>query len=93
MSEHVPTQDITRIVGIDRHPTVHYGRAMSSDQTMYVLHSQQCLDSGIDLRYCDFSSALDLGISIGYRGAPWEGFEDTPVPLALWNGRLIPKID
>lgn len=93
MSELVPAEDITRIVGTDRHPTLHYGRAVSTEDTVYILHSQQCLDSGIDLRDCDYSTALDEGINVGYHGAPWNGYEDKPVPLAIWNGRLIPRID
>jgi hypothetical protein len=53
------------------------------------LHSQECKDSGVDLRKCPFSVALDLGIPLDR----WEGFEDEP--LELWvsaaTGRLIPK--
>lgn len=86
MSELVPAEDIERIVGIERHRQVHYGRAVSDEQTVYILHSRQCLDSGIDLRDCRFSKALDLGIEMG----SWDGFEDVAVALGVWRDRLIP---
>jgi hypothetical protein len=93
MTDLVPAENIERIVGTLRHPTLHYGHASSSEQTVYILHSQECLDSGIDLRDCAFSVALDEGIDVGYNGAPWTDFEDVPVPLTIWRGRLIPRID
>lgn len=86
MTDLVPATDIERIVGIARHRRVHMGRAVSAEQTTYILHSQDCLDSGIDLRECRFSTALDKGIQLSY----WEDRQDTPVALGVWNGRLIP---
>jgi hypothetical protein len=88
MTNLVPADDIERILGTSRHRKVHYGRAVSSEQTVYILHSKQCLDSGIDLRDCRFSTALACGI----REEPWDGFEDMPVVLGIWNSRLIPLI-
>jgi hypothetical protein len=86
MSDLVAPEDIERIVGAARHPRQHYGRAVSSEQTVYVLHSKACKDSGIDLRDCPFSLALDQGISQD----TWNGFEDVPVELIImgewWNG-------
>jgi hypothetical protein len=87
MSNLVPTEDIERIVGATRHQHLHYGRAVSAEQTVYVLHSHECRDSGIDLRDCPFSLALDRGI----RTATWNGWEDTPVELLIaGSGRLMP---
>lgn len=77
MSDLVPAENIERIVGVRRHATEHWGRAVSTEQRVYILHSQQCLDSGIDLRECSFSFALDAGIN------PEAWVEDTAVPLAL----------
>ena len=88
MSNLVPAEDIERIVGAQRHASRHYGRAVSAEQTVYILHSQQCKDSGIDLRDCEFSQALDLGIV----ESDWDGQEDTPVSLEIrTEGRLAPK--
>jgi hypothetical protein len=86
MSNLVPADDIERIVGINRHRRAHYGRAVSAEQTVYILHSRECLDSGIDLRACRFSVALDRGID----ERNWSGMEDQPVPLGVLNQLLIP---
>jgi len=69
----VPAEDIERIVGAHRDLTLHQALAVSAEQTVYILHSQACLDSGVDLRECRFSLALDNGIDL----AEWE--EDAPV--------------
>lgn len=86
MSDLVPAEDIERIVGVARHRKAHYGRAVSAENTVYILHSAECRDSGIDLRDCRFSQALDRGI----RTYSWNGFEDVAVALAVWNERLVP---
>jgi hypothetical protein len=86
VSDLVPTEDIERIVGIARHRKVHYGRAVSAEETVYILHSRACLDSGIDLRDCRFSVALDEGINM----EAWLDMQDVPVALGVWDGRLIP---
>jgi len=85
VSNLVPASDIERIVGAVRHEADHYGRAVSSEQTVYVLHSKWCRDSGIDLRECRYSLALDRGIY-----DLWAGFEDAPVVLDIEDGRLKP---
>ena len=87
MSEIVPAEDIERIVGTERHLYLHLGRAVSAEQTVYVLHSRKCLDSGIDLRECAFSVALDSGIVV----AEWQGMLDRPVVLNRVAGRLVPS--
>jgi hypothetical protein len=81
----VPAADIERIVGAARHPTEHLGRAVSTEQTVYILHSQKCRDSGIDLRDCAFSVALDHGIDM----SDWDGWEDQPVTLDI-DDLLVP---
>jgi hypothetical protein len=86
MSDLVPAEDIERIVGVSRHYHVHYGRAISSEQTVYILHSKRCRDSGIDLRECQFSVALDRGINM----EAWLDLQDVPVALGVWDGRLVP---
>lgn len=88
MTELAPA-DIERIVGARRHPVYHYGRAVSAEQVVYILHSQDCLDSGRDLRQCRYSKALDRGINTD----EWAGLEDTPVRLwlsAAATARLTP---
>ena len=87
MSEFVPADEIERIVGINRHATRHYACAVSAEQTVYILHSSLCKDSGVDLRECFFSLALDNGLDLCY----WEGVEDQPVRVTINRSRrLIP---
>lgn len=88
MTNLVPAEDIERIVGAKRHPTKHLARAVSAEQTVYILHSHQCLTEsrryGRDLRSCPFSLALDNGIDV----ARWD--QDTPLPVLIEDGRLVP---
>ena len=90
MSDLVPPDKIEQIVGARRHRTAHIVRAVSSEQTVYILHSQKCLDDclirGVDLRDCVFSLALDRGIE----PERWAGREDRPFVAGLWQGRLVP---
>jgi hypothetical protein len=86
MSDLVPAEQIEQIVGVKRHRQVHFGRAVSDERTVYILHSQRCLDTGIDLRDCRFSVALDSGID----EARWGGWADCPVVLGVWHERLVP---
>jgi hypothetical protein len=79
MTALVSPSRIEEIVGVKRHRQVHYGRAVSTEQTMYILHSQRCLDSGIDLRECRFSVALDRGIELKV----WDDLQDRPVVLRV----------
>jgi hypothetical protein len=88
VTEHVPADQIEQIVGVERHPNVHYGRAVSAQQIVYILHSQGCLDSTPDLRDCAYSRALDRGIDLD----AW--VEDEPVALMIeFDGRLFPAED
>ena len=84
MSFRVDSAKIEGIVGIDRHPTKHYGRAVSAEQTVYVLHSKVCLGNTPDLRDCGYSLALDEGIDVDR----W--VQDVPVELIIESGRLVP---
>lgn len=87
MSDLVDPGAIERIVGVPRHASDHYARAISAEQTVYILHSQACKGSGIDLRDCPFSLALDDGIT----SSDWVGHEDRPVIVAIDGcGYLIP---
>lgn len=83
MSDLVPAESIEQIIGAARHLTNHIGRAVSAEQTVYILHSRVCLDSGIDLRKCPYSLALDRGIN----PATWE--EDVATRLGIVGGRLV----
>lgn len=84
MSDLVPSDQIEKIVGVQRHQTRHYARAVSAEQMIYILHSRDCLDSGLDLRDCEFSLALDNGI-----GA-LTGCQDRPVFVAVEDDELVP---
>lgn len=84
MSDLVDSAQIEQIVGVPRHRTEHWARAVSTEQTVYILHSRECLTSGVDLRECLFSRALDKGIDVGR----W--VEDVPVHVHVNAGRLVP---
>ena len=86
MTEPVAPEDIEEIVGTVRNPYIHYGRAVSADDTIYILHSTQCLDSGVDLTECPFNVALGHGIW----WKDWAGYEDQLVVLTVIAGRLVP---
>ena len=86
MSALVDPSRIEEIVGVKRHRQVHYGRAASEEQTFYILHSQECLDRGVDLRECLFSVALDGGIEV----VVWDALQDRPVVLGVLQDRLVP---
>lgn len=83
----VPSSDIERIVGASRHDIDHIARAVSAEQTVYILHSRECLQSGHDLRECPYSLALEQGIN------PADWVEDTPVVIGIAHDRLIPLLD
>lgn len=83
MTDVVPHGIIEDIVGARRHPELHIGRAVTKDRRFYILHSQECLLSGRDLRDCEFSIALDDGID----EEAWADFSDVPVFLDItWEG-------
>ena len=86
MTDLVPADEIEQIVGARRHAHQHLGRAVSVEQAVYILHSEKCRDSGIDLRDCPYSKALDNGIDMDW----WHQHQDRAVVVAPFHGRLIP---
>jgi hypothetical protein len=87
MSDRVDSAEIEGIVGRKRHRSNHYARAVTTEQTVYILHSQRCRDRRPDLRECPTSRALDLGIS----EAAWRGMMDRPVQVTVnYAGQLVP---
>lgn len=82
MSKIVPADRIERIVGVKRFLHDHWARAVSAEQTVYILHSQDCINSGTDLRECPYSQALDRGID------PSAWVQDEPVEVMLFDGIL-----
>ncbi len=83
-------EDIETMVGAERHATVHLARAVSADQRLYILHSTECVQAGIDLRECPYSVALDLGID----KALWRFEQDRVVVLTICSdkGDLLPGL-
>jgi hypothetical protein len=79
VSRLVPGDEIEAIVGRARHATEHWGRAVSAERRVFLLHSARCRDSGRDLRQCPYSLALDDGIDEQL----WAGWEDRPVRVAI----------
>lgn len=84
MSALVPAAQIEEIVGAKRRPDEHLGRLVTSDRgpTMYILHSQSCVDHGADLRGCRYSLALDRTDRVDM----WP--RDVPVVLITIAGQL-----
>jgi hypothetical protein len=89
VTELVDPTEIEQIVGAKRHRVQHLARAVSAEETLYILHSHECKDSGVDLRECPYSIALDLGIDL-HRW--WRDREDQTVALAIMSGRLVPLV-
>ncbi len=88
MSQLVPRESIELIVGVPRHATEHWAKSVSAEYTVYILHSQACLDRGIDLRGCDFSVALDGGIHV----PDWP--EDVPLHVVVDDDfHLVPLVE
>ena len=85
MSDLVPAEDIERIVGISRHPSMHYGRAISTEQVTYVLHSQECKNATPDLRDCIFSLALEGLGALTSRGSGL-------LCMAIVGGAIVPLL-
>ena len=87
MTARVPSNQIEAIVGINRKQFVHVARAVTTEQTVYILHSAHCLSQFGDLRDCPFSKALDAGIDRDY----WQGYEDQPIIAGIAKtGELVP---
>ena len=85
MTELVPADEIESIVGRKRSVKDHYARAVSAEQTVYILHSRECLDMHADLRECPWSLALDRGIDLD------EWVVDVPLTVYVRSGRLLPS--
>jgi hypothetical protein len=84
MVELVDPQMIEVIVGASRHRTLHFGRAVSAEERVYILHSVECSTSQ-DVKVCEYSLALDKGIDED------EWVKDLAVVLRITeDGRLMP---
>lgn len=92
MSRLEAADKIEGIVGAKRHPTDHLGRAVSAEQRVYVLHSAECLASGIDLRECEYSLALDRGIEHAIPWSGWRRVQDRPVRVQVFRSFLVPEL-
>jgi len=81
---------IENIVGALRHATEHLARAVSAEEHLYILHSTECVQTGIDLRECPYSVALDLGID----KVLWRFEQDRVVVLTICSdkGDLLPGL-
>ncbi len=89
MTDLVDPTKIEQIVGAPRHLVNHLAKAITDTQIVYILHSQQCLDSGIDLRTCAYSRSLD---EHGLEPLNWAACEDRTVMLEIVGGVLLPLI-
>lgn len=89
----VDPSDIVNLVGRPRHPSEHWGRVVTADSQVYVLHSSQCVDRskvlGETVISCLYSHALD---DIDEDLWPDEAL-DTPVLLEVDSQcRLVPVL-
>lgn len=93
MTERVPADEIENIVGRKRSVKDHYARAVSAEQTVYILHSRECLATHADLRECPWSLALDRGIDLSewVEDVPSEWVEDVPLTVYVRSRRLMPS--
>lgn len=87
MTELVPFDRIEQIVGATRHATLHFGRAVSVEERFYILHSEECLDTRINLLDCPFSVALSF-----YGVNPDEFAGDTAVVLEVGDGGHLREV-
>lgn len=86
-----PASKIEAIVGAKRHPTRHIARAVSAEQTVYVLHPESCRRLHEDLRNCKYSRALDNGIE--KVSAAWMHVQDKPVVVDVFGDYLLPRTE
>ena len=72
MSELVDPTEIEKIFGVPRRKHEHL--IMVKDGTMYIMHSKDCVDSGIDLRDCEYSVKMDTGY-LKPNFSPWDSYD------------------
>lgn len=89
MSRLESAEKIEGIVGVTRHESIHFARAVSAEERVYILHSRQCTLAYSDLRQCPYSVALDRGIDI----VLWKDWQDRPVEIYIDEeyGDLVPE--
>ena len=92
MSDLVNPDQIESIVGVKRHETEHYARAVPSDDRVYILHSEHCRATTPDLRDCLFSQALDRGIVHHIPWSAWRRLLNRPVRAEVFRGWLVPDL-
>ncbi len=90
--ERVPADKIEEIVGVSRDPVTHWGRAVSEEERVYILHSAECRASMEDLLECEYSRALGRGIDCGFPWTLWRHVQDQPVPLEIFDGYVLPAL-
>lgn len=89
MSNLVPESQIEAIVGVKRQQSNHIARAVSAEQTVYILHPYHCAArlTFRPLTECRYSLALDKGIDLDV----WADWQDRPVVvIGDATGRLRP---
>lgn len=86
MTQLVNPSEIESIVGAHRQVVAHVGRWITDIDTVFIMHSHHCLDRKIDLRECEYSTALDRGLDPD----KWLGKMDVAVFLDVRDEELIP---
>lgn len=86
--------ELTRVLGIDkRHPTIHFARADSASQYVYIMHSVHCLETVEDFWGCEYAAALRRGILKEAPWSVWEGCLDRTVAIEVRDGWLYPLMN
>lgn len=87
MVELVDPEIIETIVGAPRQQSIHLGKAVTENQMFYILHSVECVESGVDLRECRYSQTLaQYGVDI----FTWSMYLDRTVLLGIDAHGLVP---
>lgn len=86
MTIQIPAEVALDVVGVDRHPIEHWGKAVSAERLLYILHSESCVEARDDLTECIYSKALDNGIDL----ERWQGHFDKAALLVIEDWRLVP---
>lgn len=89
MSKKVDPSAIEKIVGAPRNRKAHFGKLMSDEDRMYIMHSHECVRDNEDLRQCKFSLAMDRNMP----EAIWNKYADKTVLLGVMEGALVPLIE
>jgi len=89
MSNLVNSKEIEEIIGAPRNRKAHFGKLITAEDKIYIMHSYECVFKNEDLRQCEFSKAMDHSTPEKL----WNKFEDKTVLLGVMSGSLVPLLE